>query len=256
VQSFPTLLVIMIVAVIAAVVGLHLVRLRVPHHVRAENNEVAGFFLAVLGVIYAVLLAFVVVAAWEDFRDTTRVVEREANELVDLYRVSQALPEPIGSTVRRLATDYARLAIDVEWPALARGEQTEEQGRVLDEIFRVVTASPGAEAAEDVIRAQFLEHFSALGDARQSRQLAAEESLPWVIWLLLIGGAVMTVVFTYFFSAPNPTAQYIMTALYAGSIVLVLGLISLLDFPLRGDLTIHPHAFDLAIRTFAGQQAP
>jgi hypothetical protein len=252
-MSMPALVVIMIVAVVVTLVGLHLVRLRVPHHIREANNEVAGFFLAVLGVIYAVLLAFVVVAAWEDFRDTTTTVEREADELVDMYRVSQAFPDPIGADIRRLAQAYAQLAIDVEWPAMARGEQSEEQGRVLDEIWRTFTRSAEAETKDDVIRAQFLDHFSALGDARQSRQLAAEESLPWVIWLLLIGGAVMTVVFTSFFSAPNATAQYIMTAPYAGSIVLVLGLISLLDFPLRGDLTIHPHAFELALRTFAGQ---
>jgi hypothetical protein len=252
----PTLLVILAIAVIGSVVGLHLVRLRVPHEVRKTNNEVAGFFLAVLGVMYAVLLAFVVVAAWEDFKDTTRTVEQEANELVDVYRVSQALPAPIGTDIRALAEEYARLAIEVEWPAMARGVRTEEQALVLDKIWRTVTESEGSEAQDDVLRAQFFQHFSALSDARQTRQLAAEESLPWVMWVLLIGGAVVTVGFTYFFSAPNPVAQYIMTALYAASIVILLALISLLDFPLRGDLTIQPHAFELALRTLAGPQAP
>ena len=32
-----------------------------------ENNEVAGFKFAVVGVFYAVLLAFVVVAVWEEY---------------------------------------------------------------------------------------------------------------------------------------------------------------------------------------------
>ena len=34
------------------------------------NNEVAGFKFAVVGVFYAVMLAFVVIAVWEDFRKT------------------------------------------------------------------------------------------------------------------------------------------------------------------------------------------
>ena len=38
------------------------------------NNEVAGFKFAVIGVFYAVLLAFVVVAVWENFRDTEGTV--------------------------------------------------------------------------------------------------------------------------------------------------------------------------------------
>ena len=33
------------------------------------NNEVAGFKYATLGVVYAVLLAFVVFTVWEEFRD-------------------------------------------------------------------------------------------------------------------------------------------------------------------------------------------
>ena len=168
-QSMPALLVVLVIAVVASVVGLHLVRLRVPHEVRKTNNEVAGFFLAVLGVMYAVLLAFVVVAAWEDFKDTTRTVEQEANELVDVYRVSQALPAPIGTDIRALPRSTRGSRIEVEWPAMARGVRTEEQALVLEKIWRTVTESQGAEAQDDVLRAQFFQHFSALSDARQSR---------------------------------------------------------------------------------------
>src|SRR5262245_60216743 len=51
------------------------------------NNEVAGFKFAVIGVFYAVLLAFVVVAVWEGFRDTGGTVRNEAKAAVDLHRV-------------------------------------------------------------------------------------------------------------------------------------------------------------------------
>jgi heme/copper-type cytochrome/quinol oxidase subunit 1 len=43
-----------------------------------ENNEVAGFKFAVVGVFYAVLLAFVVVAVWEEYRNTETAVRNEA----------------------------------------------------------------------------------------------------------------------------------------------------------------------------------
>jgi hypothetical protein len=44
----------------------------VPVTVRREHNDVAGFIYAVLGVIYAVLLALVVIAVWEQF-DRARI---------------------------------------------------------------------------------------------------------------------------------------------------------------------------------------
>src|SRR5918999_459096 len=54
-------------ACLAAVVGLMVVQRLVPVTIRKEYNDVAGFVYAVLGVIYAVLLALVVIATWEEF---------------------------------------------------------------------------------------------------------------------------------------------------------------------------------------------
>jgi hypothetical protein len=53
--------------VLVAVVGLLVVQRLVPSDRREGQNDVAGFFYAVLGVAYAVLLAFVVIAVWQDY---------------------------------------------------------------------------------------------------------------------------------------------------------------------------------------------
>ena len=42
----------------------------------ALNNEVAGFIFAIIGVVYAVLLAFVVIAVWEKFSEGQTSVAR------------------------------------------------------------------------------------------------------------------------------------------------------------------------------------
>ena len=50
---------------LAAVGGLTLVQFLVPNATRQRHNDVAGFIYAVLGVVYAVLLALVVISVWE-----------------------------------------------------------------------------------------------------------------------------------------------------------------------------------------------
>ena len=60
------------------------------------NNEVAGFKFAVVGVFYAVMLAFVVIAVWEDFRKTEDAVRDEAKAAIDLHRLTFALPTERG----------------------------------------------------------------------------------------------------------------------------------------------------------------
>jgi hypothetical protein len=52
---------------LVALAGLELVQRLVPAVSRQPHNDVAGFIYAALGVIYAVLLALVVIAVWEEY---------------------------------------------------------------------------------------------------------------------------------------------------------------------------------------------
>ena len=59
--------------------GFELVHRLVPASARQRHNDVAGFIYAALGVIYAVLLALVVIAVWEQYGAAKETVEQEAN---------------------------------------------------------------------------------------------------------------------------------------------------------------------------------
>src|SRR3712207_8130387 len=72
-------------ASVVAVAGLALVQRLVPATIREEHNDVAGFIYAALGVIYAVLLALVVIAVWEEFGRARVTVESEANALAEVF---------------------------------------------------------------------------------------------------------------------------------------------------------------------------
>ena len=55
------------------------------------NNEVAGFKFAVVGVLYAVLLAFAVIVVWEKFNDADSEVAVEAGAAVTIYRLAEGM---------------------------------------------------------------------------------------------------------------------------------------------------------------------
>jgi hypothetical protein len=67
------------------------------------NNEVAGFKFSVIGVLYAVLLGFVVIAVWEDYRNTETAVRNEAKS-----PISRKSPTP---SRNRAAVASARLSL-------------------------------------------------------------------------------------------------------------------------------------------------
>ena len=48
-------------------------------NVRRAHNDLAGFTIAVIGVLYAVLLAFIAIATWESFSRASDIVENESD---------------------------------------------------------------------------------------------------------------------------------------------------------------------------------
>src|SRR3546814_13179062 len=76
---------------------------------------------SIVGVIYAVLLAFIAVAAWENFNRAGDVTMKEATKLGDLYRASRLLSPAVSTGIDRLAEDYVRTGLAEERPAMAPG---------------------------------------------------------------------------------------------------------------------------------------
>ena len=74
-----------------SVLGLYMVRILVPLETLKKNHEVAGFTFGVLGAFYGLLLAFVIVAAWERFDRANANVQEEGVALISLYRLSKGL---------------------------------------------------------------------------------------------------------------------------------------------------------------------
>jgi hypothetical protein len=69
---------------LVALAGLEVVQRLVPATSRQPHNDVAGFIYAALGVIYAVLLALVVIAVWEEYDAASVTVEQEANAVAEI----------------------------------------------------------------------------------------------------------------------------------------------------------------------------
>ena len=92
-------------------------------------------------VLYAVLLAFVIIVVWEKFSDAEANVVREAGAAENLYRLSQGLGDFSGPDLRRAVASYLKAAMADDWPAMDRG--TVRAGgpakQALDAIYRMLS---------------------------------------------------------------------------------------------------------------------
>ena len=236
---------------LVAVAGLVAVQRLVPAPLRLEHNDVAGFIYAVVGVIYAVLLALVVIAAWEEHEVAKATVREEANELADVFWLAHRLPEPVGPRIQGLAHSDATLVAEEEWPLMARGAgSSPEAWALMDEMRLGVQDLEVDSRADQVLFEQGLERVNELADARRVRLVEAEEGVPAVLWAVLVFGGVITVGFTYLFGLENTWSHRLMVAAVAGLIGLVLFTIGTLEYPFYGGTRIGPEAFELVLKRF------
>jgi hypothetical protein len=62
--------------------------------VRKAHNDLAGFTIAVIGVLYAVLLAFIAIATWESFSKASDIVENESDLAGGIYLIPRVCRRP------------------------------------------------------------------------------------------------------------------------------------------------------------------
>ena len=243
-------LLIVAVATVVAVGGLVLVQSLVSTERRKQHNDVAGFIYAVLGVSYAVLLGLMLIAVWEQWNAAQDVASDEANELAGIFWFAHALPQPEGRHIQELARSYAEVVVEEEWPLMEQGRSSPKAWATLDELRGTILGLDPPTGAQQVRYNQVLEQLHALGDARRERLLAANEGLATILWVVLIGGALITIAFTYLFGLEDTVVHTLMVAALAMILSLSLFTVAALDYPFKGDVRIHPAAFEQVLERF------
>ena len=241
-----------------ALVGFELVHRLVPAVSRQRSNDVAGFIYAALGVIYAVLLALVVIAVWEEYSAAGDTVEQEANATAEIFWLGSRLPEPEGVHIQELARDYAEEVVHKEWPLMQSGEQppleqeagTQSGWNLIDDIRHNIQGFEARTKSEEQLYAEGLDQVDALSDARRMRLVASEEGVPGVLWSVLIFGGIAAVGFTYLFGLESTWAHRLMVVTLAAVIGLVLFTVGALGHPFEGGARIGTGAFDLVLERF------
>lgn len=227
--------------------GLLIVRRFVPHHRLKIHNDVAGPIYATLGVVYGVLLAFVVVLVWQNY-DKSRVnVEREANCLVDIYNDVECFPKEFRDSVRASIREYADTVVNEEWKMLASGHSSPGARHIIKKLGKLFSEYWPTTDTERIFFAESVRKLNDLMELRRMRILDSKTGVEPVLWFVLIAGAVVTISFTFFFGSENLMAQILMSTLLALLISLIVLTIFLFDFPFTGDVSIKPTAFQEAL---------
>ena len=238
-------------AVLYAVIGVILGRKLVHRHIAEGHNDVLVPIFLTAGVIYAVLLGFMVVAVWESYDAAHANAAEEAALLVPLYRQTTVMAPEKGEEMRKLIREYSEAVAGDEWGTLQKtGQASQKARKAIGDIMRVYGTLTPATKVRELIAAQFLETLSQVVLDRNKRVLQASESLSWIMWLGAGGGGAIIVGMTFFLYMDRRWPHVAMAGVMSGLIGLLLFMMMVLSRPFIGPLALDPAPFEGSLLAF------
>jgi hypothetical protein len=231
-------LVVSVITTSAALVGLRFVRKKYPAEVLKENHEVAAIIFNAFGLLYGVVVAFVVFVTWSGYDDDTKNLQMEANEADDIFHITEAYPDPARKMIQQAVMDYVASVYDDELKRMSQGDISLHSNRAMATLITDFYQIDEKSVPNRELYGESLKGINKLAEYRRLRIFAGNNTIPSVIWVVLLIGGLITVSYTYFLGVKNITAQYLMTAALTVTMTLVLVLIYILDHPFTGESSV------------------
>jgi hypothetical protein len=227
-----------------AVIGFRIALLYRPQDRIEEHNDTYGVYFGMVGLLYAILLAFVVVVAWEQFNSAEESTHTEVTRLSNLFRDSEPLPNTDQNRIQNALVVYVQNVIDREYEAMADGESDGPTEEAYEAIW---TGFYNAEVPGDGPAASFYDsavgRLNELGEARRLRILSSQSTIPLPLWILLLGGGLFTLSWLFPFYMGDTRVQTLAVGSVGAFTGFVLFLIYALQHPFAGDIAIDPSVY-------------
>ena len=248
INNVPTwlLLIVAIGAIVALTFGLvWLIRRLVPEVREGFDAEVSSQLLGVVAALFGLLLAFIVVIAYQNYGDSQGNVSSEADALAAIVRDSQAFKPADGAHVRAAVGTYVRAVVNDEWPRMHDGNESPRAAAAVAGMYRAIQGAESSRAM--AFYDDSVQQLSGALGARRNRLDASRGGLPWVIGVLLVVGSIVILGYTVLVGSRS----FWFHAIGAGAVAIILGLslVVLLDlsYPFSGDVSVGSRPFQTGV---------
>jgi uncharacterized protein YbaA (DUF1428 family) len=237
-MSYAEALLIVVLATLASVIAAALTRSVLGLDTRQRHHEVGNPIYLQIGVVFAVLLAFVFNEVWGEYNAAAQAINGECGALHGAAMLAHDLPDGQGKSVEQAILNYANTVINVEWPALERREGSRDAVLAFQTIVEAAGHLNIADTAGANIQGKIVDLLTQAHAFRETRLFQANQGLPLVIWLVLSFYAAVLVAFVLLAGVESRVAHLSFTAIFTASVVLVLLVVQLLDYPFEGALKL------------------
>jgi hypothetical protein len=244
VHDLPVVWLILVVfaamALITAAIYFAVIGLADGERARAFKGVSPGM-LPPMGLVFGLLVGFLVAQLWGDASQARDAVNSEASSLRSVVLLAAAFPgapqERVDADVRRHIDEATRR----EWPAMERHSATltaipPSLADALQQTIALKPTGPGQQTAQ---REMVTSLQDAL-DARRQRIILSQSTVNWVRWTAVIALAVLTLLAIAFVHCDNRKTAAIAMSIFASAAAVTLVVIATQDRPFGGHFGVKP----------------
>jgi hypothetical protein len=210
-----------------------------PIEARNRAGPTAATTLQALATIYAVLVAFVIVDEYNQFRSAQSYVSNQAAQLSVVTENSRNLPNAEGAPIRAAAIAYANEVVRVGLPEIERHAQPSiVTDRAFERVFAVVNAIEPTAESDKAAYSQILVALGNIAENRTNIVNSAHASIPSPLIVILAVLVIATLAVATLMDTRHRRAHLFILAMLAIALSMTLALVAALDYPYRGFIRI------------------
>jgi hypothetical protein len=224
-----------------------------------ELDRTVPTVFAFVGTAFAVLLAFVVFEAFENYDQAREGADNEAVTVLQISRTADGFAPAQRNAFEGLLLCYARAVVYHDWPAMKEGRLNSVEVDLWSLRMRQAMLHINTETDLRYISYfQLMEEQDKRTEARETREAQAARNVPAPMWFVLVLGALLTVAGAIVYVARRGSSVLVQGGLVAAVAAIAaasLLLVVFLDSPYQGAAgSLEPVQMKRAIATMQEQQ--
>ncbi len=216
---------------------------------------IAQNFLTVINVIFALNLAFLANDTWNARDRALNAVFQEGGNLRTIVDLAEHLPDLERSEVEGAVKHYGELAVDTEWPLLARRQSSPDADDALDSLISRIAQPDVASLAGASVQALMLQQTVHVRESRELRIALSRTHVNPLKWLGMAFLGFLTMISIAMVHVEQPRAELLAVLLFATAAAPTAAIILVHGNPFQHPMAIGPQPIIDAIATAVPEHA-
>ena len=240
-------------AAFALCLALHAV---VPREKFRRFHDVSYAVFLQLGVVFAVLLAFVFNGVWSEYQIAAKAINTECGSMHGVAILANRLIPPEREMVLSEMHLYLLTVVNQEWPDMEHRRASNQAVARLERLWGTVEM---LQDADSVARSQMLTLLANAHQSRETRLFQMTQGVPGLVWVMLALFASGLVGCMLVFAAEGSLIKAVFIGCFASFLTVSLLTVHMLDYPFESALRLSPADFQATLAkvdVLLGQASP